>query len=271
MIIHNDLRCSIYFGDARDKLYQEEYLNLSDIDSRSILENPLFSHLKKTLDISKLFFLKQVHGVQGISFDKLRTNGLGERANGGVNFYSKPFSIDGDFLVTNNVSVGLGVMTADCVPLVCYDEQNHAVGIAHAGWRGTVDGIAIAMVKRMEQEYKTDVKNVRIFFGPSARFCCYEVSRDFLKNLKVPGATENKTILMYRNNKLFFDGVNYNKLLLQEYGVERSAFEDVYALCTICDHSFFSYRRQGAQAGRQMSVVQIKPADNMTVVTLKDR
>jgi YfiH family protein len=74
-----------------------------------------------------------------------------------------------DGFVTNQTDVCLMIRVADCVPLVIYDPDHHAVGLIHAGWRGTTKNIHIKGLERMVKEYQTDPKQCLVWFGPSAR------------------------------------------------------------------------------------------------------
>jgi YfiH family protein len=237
------LPISIYFGDAQDNLYQEACLALEGISPHDLVKHPFFAGIKTVDAMSRLVFLRQVHGVHGESID----------------FNGRPinsFEIEGDFLTTNQPGVGLGVLTADCVPIVFYDPINHAVAIAHAGWRGTVGGIAVSALERMKKNYKTDARTVQIFFGPSAQTCCYEVGTDFMGN--VTRADLWDQVIIQRENRLFFDVSKYNRLLLGEAGVPAVAFNQSWVRCTICTVPFFSHRRQGALAGRQATLITLK-------------
>lgn len=92
-------------------------------------------------------------------------------------------SVDG--LCTDEPGVTLVIYCADCVPLYFVDEEHHAIGLAHAGWRGTAMGMAKAMVGRMQAEFGTDPAKLRTAIGPSICKECFEVDEpvaaEFLK------------------------------------------------------------------------------------------
>ena len=85
---------------------------------------------------------------------------------------------DVDGLVTNVKNITLSTFYADCVPLYFYDPVNNAIGLSHAGWRGTVNNIAKETLYMMNQEYGTKEKDVVCAIGPSICVNCYEVSAD---------------------------------------------------------------------------------------------
>ncbi len=102
-------------------------------------------------------------------------------------------SIDGDYLVTQEKNLDIGVLTADCLPIIFYDNESEACGIAHAGWKGTVQEIAPKIIHHMQQAFKTKVDNLQVWFGPAAQICCYEVQKDFIQNLPHPEIALNTT------------------------------------------------------------------------------
>jgi YfiH family protein len=245
MFVIQNNNFSIYFGDAQDNLIQKDCLALSGISSKDLVNHPFFKSLQSVFDdqFTSLIFLHQVHGIDGSHVND--TNQL-------IN----PFGIDGDFLTTNQLGVGIGVLTADCVPIVLYDPAQRAVAIAHAGWRGTVAGIAVAALERMQAQYRTNRRDVKIYFGPSAQSCCYEVQDSFIKDhLRSDLARSTVT---ERDAKFYFDTVGYNKQLLKEVGVDENAFDCSSVRCTICDDRFCSHRRQGTTGRRQMTVVVLQ-------------
>src|SRR5258707_534305 len=84
----------------------------------------------------------------------------------------------GDALITRKRGVALAISTADCVPLLFYDPVTQAIGVAHAGWRGTARGIAAATVAAMSEQLGARLTNIRAGVGPSIGPCCYEVSEE---------------------------------------------------------------------------------------------
>jgi copper oxidase (laccase) domain-containing protein len=104
----------------------------------------------------------------------------------------------------------------------------------------------------MQEEFKTDTKNILAFIGPSAGVCCYEVNQD------VAVKFENK-IVPYNKTKTFIDLKKENACQLNKMGVPARNLE-VSTHCTICEKQLFhSYRRDGKRAGRMMAVICLKP------------
>jgi YfiH family protein len=249
MLLHNDPHLRIYFGDAQDKLFPADYLNLPpDADLFSI---PNYARMLELLHLKNLVFLHQTHSTDGLVITS------SEHAQ-----QIRPFFLEGDYLVTNQPLIGVGVMTADCLPVVLYDSVHQAVAVVHAGWRGSVQGVVLTALEVMKENFGTKPEQLTVFFGPCAQVCCYEVGQDFLDNLEDFDFIDRvacplkpwRNRVQRRDSKLFFDVPLYNQLLLESVGVPASAFQEQYNKCTMCDHAFFSHRRQGQAAGRQMTV-----------------
>lgn len=239
MRVYNGSDINIYFGASDDQLFASEYQNLGA--SCDLISLEPFCQLKNSLNIDKLYFLKQVHGTNGLAINQQNKDSIA------------PFSVEGDYLVTGIPGTGIGVMTADCLPIVAIDHKNKAAGVAHAGWRGSVNGVGNAMVNHMHQEYGTNPEDLAIFFGSSAHNCCYMVGEDLISHVeKTPHAAQ---VLHLNKDAVYFDLPLFNQLQLQELGIPEKAFCYDYATCTIDNHAYHSHRRQGATAGRQMTVV----------------
>ncbi len=244
MIMHVEPGSFIYFGDASDKLNSKEYLTWNNGD---LLERKPFVLLSKQLQLRNLSFLHQIHSNHGVMVDNNHT--------------ITPFFIDGDYLITNEPGFGIGVMTADCLPVICYDARTQSIGVAHAGWRGAVDGVVITMLNHMKEAYGIDPTTIKIFLGPSAKVCCYQVAPDFGKNLE--SYPFGYQMIRACRDKYFFDLSGFVTQQLVRWGVPVTSLHMGYNRCTICIPSFCSYRRyctQGSDdtSGRQMTVACIK-------------
>jgi len=243
MLLHNSPLLRIYFGDARDKISPDEYLNIPS--DKNLLDIPVFVKLKEAMRLDRIVFPKQVHGVQGFLV-----------ASKNQAKKTRSFTKEADFLLTNSKFTGLGLMTADCLPIILFDRVNQGISIVHAGWRGSVQNIVLRAVDAMNAEFGTKPEHLRVFFGPSAKVCCYKVGEDMLEHMEDVEFIDR--VVQRRGDELFFDLPGFNKLLLEGIGVKADAFKFDYNVCTICDDSFCSYRRQGKESCRQMTVVSLQ-------------
>jgi YfiH family protein len=96
------------------------------------------------------------------------------------------------------------VLQADCVPILFYDPNKKVIGIAHAGWKGTVSKIARNTVNAMNKNYNSKPKDIIAGIGPAIGPCCYEVKLDVVK--KVEKSLDNgKEIIIVRDGKYYLD------------------------------------------------------------------
>ncbi len=236
MILHNEPSFLIYFGDAKDRC----------VKSENNFNPECFQKLQERLNLEKLVFLKQMHGIDGLTItDPIQ-----------IKFSLNLFDKQGDFIITNLRKVGIGILTADCLPLVFYDPVHHAVGIAHVGWKGLIAGIIPKVAQKMQNEFKTNPTNLDVFLGPCAKACCYQVDENFLHNLE--NSTFAEQVTFRRNDKIFFNIPRFAKLQLIEMRINPENINKNYRNCTICDTRFHSVRREGEKTGRQITIVGLK-------------
>lgn len=159
-----------------------------------------------------------------------------------------------DGLITDEADVLLTAFYADCVPLLFWDPDHGAIGVAHAGWRGTALGIAREMVERMNKEFSSDPRTVRVAIGPSIGACCYEVDDRVVNALKeqIPSPSAG-TVRPQANGRYMLDLKQANADILRGTGVmEQHLLVTDY--CTCCeDRLFFSHRRDAERAGRMVA------------------
>ena len=194
------------------------------------------------LGLPELVVLNQEHGIVGYQA------GIG--FSPGVSVYEK----SGDWLITNKPGLGIGVHSADCLPVVLYDPEHNTVGVAHSGWRGTVKNIVGVMLDAMVETFKTQPAQVQVFFGPAAKTCCYEVSPSFESAL--PAGYDITGLLVKRDGKLFFDNALLCQRMLEKAGVRSENINQAFNLCTMCDNQFHSARRDKSME-RNLTVVSI--------------
>ena len=166
--------------------------------------------------------------------------------------------IDGDAIITNEKNVPLVILTADCVPVILVDTENKAVGLAHAGWRGTYGKICEETLKSMQENYNTNPENVIAIIGPSIGSCCYEVSYDLIDKFEklLPNADEK--IYEIRDEKYYLNLWEVNTQILKEFGVLKSNIINMN-ICTSCNcDRFFSYRKHEKTPKRIGTFIEIK-------------
>lgn len=141
---------------------------------------------------------------------------------------------------------------ADCTPLIFYDGKISA--ISHAGWRGTAAQIAHKTVKKMCDEFKSDVKNIKCAIGPAISVCCYNVQKDVSEKL-LSTVKNSNGLYVIKNGEIYVDLKNINKQQLIEIGLKPENI-DVCPYCTVCNNdTFFSYRKENATTNRHSAVI----------------
>ena len=157
---------------------------------------------------------------------------------------------DTDALILNNKKQAVFLNFADCTPVILYDKKQHIAAIAHAGWRGTVQKIAVKTIEKMT----SNPCDIQAVIGPAISICCYNVGADVFEQLK---STVNGFDGLYRrsDNEVFVDLKGINAQQLKEFGVKEI---DVCPYCTYCDNDmFFSYRKENATTSRHSAVIRL--------------
>jgi len=153
-----------------------------------------------------------------------------------------------DGVLTNNPQLVLTIQVADCIPLFILDPVTCCFGLVHAGWRSIAKGIGYRTVERL-QELEASLDQIRFLLGPSIRQCCFEVGAEVAAQFPPQ----------------FVDGKNGDlphlslqaalKAQLLQHGIPENQVKDVRQ-CTCCQsRHYYSYRREGAQAGRMIGIV----------------
>jgi YfiH family protein len=166
---------------------------------------------------------------------------------------------DGDALISDVPGLLLEVRTADCLPVLLVDPVRRVVAAAHAGWRGTVAGIAARTAAQMVAEFGCRWGDLQAALGPSIGPCCFEVGPEvaaqFDDSCVVQAAAEESTNSTQQRVKVDLHRANMTQLL--DAGLSPGAIFQV-APCTMCHPGqFHSFRRDREQSGRLVSGIGI--------------
>jgi YfiH family protein len=217
----------IFFSDVQDgnMSLKEGY------DRQEALRNreALFSFLGG--DLENAVFPVQTHS------DHITTAGKRERGKGV--YFEKDGIEDCDALFSREKNTPLCIQVADCVPIALWDTRKGFSLIIHAGWRGMAKHIVSQSVEYMKKEGSSS-EDIGAWIGPSAGPCCFEVGDDVRK--RFPRQKNKKNLNLWKEA--------LDQMLSQ--GVSE---EDVVCVtdCTICNSQYFSYRREGKDAGRMVA------------------
>lgn len=164
-------------------------------------------------------------------------------------------SVDG--LITNEKGVALVTYFADCTPVLFADTKNHAIGVCHAGWRGTVGRIAGITVERMKEELGTCPADIKATIGPAISKCCYEVDEPVAQRFIELGLDTEKIVFPKGYGKYMIDLLETNKQILLNAGVKESNIV-VSDVCTRCNHDLiWSHRATNGKRGGMCAIIEI--------------
>ena len=163
-----------------------------------------------------------------------------------------------DALITNDKEVTLVTYYADCTPVFFVDTKNHAIGLAHAGWRGTVGRIVVNTVNAMKEAFGTNPEDLICCIGPVIGKCCYEIDEECAKEFKALKELDTNLILTDKGGgKYMADLALTNKLLLMSSGVKEENIT-LSDLCTRCNSELlWSHRATGGNRGTMAAFMKI--------------
>ena len=169
-------------------------------------------------------------------------------------FEVKPMA---DGMVTRNPELALGVLTADCQPVLFADTQAGVVGAAHAGWKGAVLGVLEATIETMIDE-GAKRENINAVIGPCISQVAYEVGPEFFEDVMAEGDGLGRFFAKGRGDRLQFDLAGFGLHRLREAGVKAEWSRH----CTYSDpDKFYSYRRtvhaKEADYGRLIACIKL--------------
>ncbi|MCR5224787.1 MAG: peptidoglycan editing factor PgeF [Alphaproteobacteria bacterium] len=219
--LYDSLNCSKFVGDD---------VNLVEKNLETV---------RRELNAEKLITLNQVHGNTCVLADK-----------------STDSDIQADAFATNVSGVAIGILTADCAPVLLADENNHIIGAAHAGWRGAMRGVIQSTVREMIK-LGAEANRIKAAIGPCIHKDSYEIGDDFKREFK-----GNGSCFALVNSKLHFDLPKYCKEILLGTGILPKNI-DILEIDTYANpENYFSYRfanqHTNGVCGRNISVICLK-------------
>ncbi|MFH1097636.1 MAG: peptidoglycan editing factor PgeF [Candidatus Desantisbacteria bacterium] len=214
-----------------------------------------YQHMASTLfqsDPSTIFVCRQIHGNNIYKPEKRCV-----------------YPPEADALITNRKGITLSIFTADCLPIFILDPENGAIGLVHAGWRGTMSRIVQRTMEEMGKAYQTNPSSCLAGIGPGICGKCYEVGlpvveymlaefKGFTHFLQQKGRRHSGKGSISINGKNLLNLSSLNKQQMLEAGVLEKNIS-VCEYCTAENNSLlYSYRMEGENAGRMMSVLSLR-------------
>lgn len=171
--------------------------------------------------------------------------------------YSQTGMKDIDGIYTDKKNITLMSFHADCTPIFLYDPVKRVIGLAHAGWRGTVQNIGGIMIRKFKEMFNSDPKDIIAAIGPSLCQNCFEVDED-VKDLFLENDKHFNDFMIQKGVKYHFDLWEINKYLLLKEGLDKQNIE-ISGACTKCRNDlFFSHRGQGGKRGLMAGLIMMK-------------
>jgi YfiH family protein len=192
----------------------------------------------------EVFLVRQVHG-----------NTVYDLKNASVS-PAQLAVIPADAIITRHVGIPIGVLTADCIPVVVYDPRLRVAGVIHAGRKGTALKIVSTTIQAMQKTYGCDPQDLLMEMGPGIGLCCYEVDQDCADPFKTLYPHLTDLIKPLPSGKFMLDLFSANKEDARMAGIDPENISET-GFCTSCQvERFFSYRREGT-TGRMLTVAML--------------
>lgn len=214
-------------------------------DPAAVLENRRRVCAALGFDLDDLVVANQVHGAEVVVVDGSH-RGTGATDGGAV--------ADADALVTATPGLLLGVLLADCVPVVLVDRVRGAVGVAHAGWRGTVAHVVRRTVDTMVEQLGCRIDDLHASIGPSIGPASYEVGADVIDAATVAFPADAPVLRRGADGRTTFDLWAANAFDLRSCGIDERRIARAEVDTFTSTDRFFSHRA-GAPTGRFMALV----------------
>lgn len=210
---------------------------------------------------------KKLTNIEGVPFDSLtcgqQTHGSNVRYvdsndRGKGNSSDRTSIADTDGLYTDKPHIMLTSFYADCVPLFFLHPTKKIIGLAHAGWKGTVANIGGNLVHKWLTQFEIEPQDIQVVIGPAIGSCCYEVDGRIIKHFDTINEQAKQAIRSISHDWYRLDLKQINYHLLVQAGIPTANIE-MTSWCTGC-HSryFYSHRQEKGKTGRMASYMVIR-------------
>jgi YfiH family protein len=163
--------------------------------------------------------------------------------------------LQADIILTDRPGITLMMRFADCVPVLFHDPIRKVIGIAHAGWVGTVRGTARIAVEAMQTHFGSNPGDIRAAIGPSIGPDHYEVGPDVVSQVRQAFGQSAPSLFVQRGGAVHFDLWGANRLTLEEAGVYQI---ELSGLCTACHtDDWYSHRAEHGRTGRFGTIIKL--------------
>jgi polyphenol oxidase len=231
-------------GGKSHGIYKSLNCGLGSADKKkNVLDNLKTVSKRIGSKFEKIVLLNQIHSNKLYFIDK--------------NFKTKKNRITGDAIITDQQKIPLGILTADCAPILIFDKKKHIISAIHAGWKGAYKGIIQKVVLFMIKK-GCEPKNMTAVIGPSIKMKNYQVKQDFKKKF-LSKNIKNKFFFKEIKNIIYFD---LRKYILFQLKILKIGSTDIINKDTFdAKNNFFSARRsisrKESDYGRNISIIML--------------
>jgi YfiH family protein len=160
-----------------------------------------------------------------------------------------------DGILTDRADITLFMRFADCVPIVLFDPQKRVIGLVHAGWRGTVTGVAGVAVRNMVKHYGCNPSTIFAGIGPSICVDHYQVGEEVVMAVQNAFEGEVARVLQRKNGSCYFDLWQANHIILKKAGVQTIEHANI---CTFSQNEdWYSHRAENGKTGRFAAILAL--------------
>lgn len=211
-------------------------------DLNRVQENCILSFRALDCDPESIFDVWQVHSADVVCARAPRPQGESYR--------------QADSILTDQADVTLFMRFADCVPLMLHDPRLGLIGVAHAGWMGTLRDVAASTVNAMKKTYGCNPSDIMAGIGPSIGPDHYEIGADVILQVMQKFGDDSERVLKSHHGKIHFNLWEANRMLLERAGVEQI---ELSGLCTACNtHDWYSHRAEKGRTGRFGALIALQ-------------
>jgi polyphenol oxidase len=221
-------------------------LHVSD-EKDAVIRNRQELAQELNIRLEKWIIGEQVHGTEVKNVD---------HKSAGAGAHSMSTAIAGvDGLITNKKNLVLGAFFADCVPLYFYDPTTNWIGIAHAGWKGTVNGMGVKMIEALRKN-GCQFEDLEVIIGPSISKAHYEVDQKVVDY--IPQQYKNECVIDHQNGKYQLNLKALHRRMMIDTGIPAENIQ-VSGACTYEeDELYYSHRRDRGKTGRMLGFIALR-------------
>lgn len=232
-----------FVTDRSSHSHEDEFtLSLSSSPDRTIiLRNRALLASAMGVEDSELYFPSQVHKTRILQVSRKTP---------------REELLETDALLTDERKICIAVMSADCVPILLFDDKNNAVGAVHSGWRGTVAKILEKTLHEMQRLFGTKGEDLYAGIGPSVSTEAYEVGEEVVDEVRRSFTRSNELLTPTKDKKAKLNLWKANTIQLTEFGVSPERIE-ISNLCTVQHNQHFFSARKGDK-GRFAAGIMLK-------------